>query len=106
MISLRSGLGWMLLFISGLAYCYLLGPLIVIGAASLGDTGYLTFPPQGFSLRWYHSAIADSRYINGFLVSVRLAVTVALISLVLGTTAAVGLTRFHFRGRATLEAIF
>jgi putative spermidine/putrescine transport system permease protein len=106
MISLRHPFGWALRLVAVVAFIYLLGPLFVIVAASFGDTGYLTFPPQGFSLRWYRSALADARYVNGFMVSVRLAVTVAAISLVIGTAAAVALTRFSFPGRALIEALF
>jgi putative spermidine/putrescine transport system permease protein len=105
-ISLRHPFGWLLRVIAVIAFVYLLGPLFVIVAASLSDTGYLAFPPQGLSLRWYRSALADARYLDGFFVSVRLATTVALLSLVIGTTAAVALTRFHFPGRALLEAFF
>jgi len=104
--SLRHGFGWTLRLVAALGFVYLLGPLLVIVAASFGDTGYLTFPPQGLSLRWYRSALSDARYLDGFLVSVRLAATVAAVSLVLGTAAAVALTRFEFPGRAVLEAFF
>ncbi|WP_372622182.1 ABC transporter permease [Falsiroseomonas sp.] len=106
MISLRHPFGWLLRLLALLAFVYLLGPLFVIIAASLSDTGYLAFPPQGLSLRWYQSALADTRYLDGFFVSVRLALTVAAISLVIGTAAAVALTRFRFPGRALIEAFF
>ncbi|MGG5819494.1 ABC transporter permease [Falsiroseomonas sp. HW251] len=106
MISLRHPLGWLLRISALVTFVYLLGPLLVIVAASLSDTGYLAFPPQGLSLRWYRSALADARYVDGFLVSLRLGATVALISLVVGTSAAVALTRFRFPGRALIEAFF
>jgi putative spermidine/putrescine transport system permease protein len=106
MIALRHPFGWLLRALALLAFVYLLGPLFVIVAASFGDTGYLAFPPQGFSLRWYRSALADTRYLSGFFVSIRLAVTVAALSLVIGTAAAVALTRFEFPGRAFFEAFF
>lgn len=106
MISLRSPFGWVLRLMAVLTFVYLLGPLFVIVAASFSDTGYLAFPPQGFSLRWYRQALGDVRYLNGFFVSLRLAGTVAVLSLVIGTAAAVALTRFRFPGRALLEAIF
>jgi putative spermidine/putrescine transport system permease protein len=105
-ISLRHPFGWLLRLVAAIGFVYLLGPLFVIVAASLGDTGYLAFPPQGLSLRWYRSALADTRYIDGFLVSLRLGLTVAAISLVIGTAAAVALTRFRFPGRALIEAFF
>jgi putative spermidine/putrescine transport system permease protein len=106
MTSLRNGLGWTLWTLSALAFVYILGPLAVIIASSFGDTGYIAFPPEGFSLRWYHAALTDPRYVGGFFISLRLASTVALLSLVIGTLAAVALTRLEFPGRALLEALF
>jgi putative spermidine/putrescine transport system permease protein len=106
MTSLGHGFGWFLRAMAVIAFVYLLGPLFVIVAASLSDTGYLAFPPQGLSLRWYQSALADTRYFDGFLVSIRLALSVAAASLVIGTAAAVALTRFRFPGRAFIEAFF
>jgi putative spermidine/putrescine transport system permease protein len=106
MTSLRHPFGWFLLLMAVLSFVYLLGPLLVIVAASFSDTGYLAFPPQGLSLRWYRSALADARYVNGFFVSLRLGAMVAALSLVIGTAAAIALTRFRFPGRALLEAFF
>lgn len=106
MTSHRTALGRALLLMSTLAFAYLLGPLAVIVASSFGDTGYIAFPPEGFSLRWYHAALSDMRYVGGFFISLRLAATVAFLSLVIGTLAAVALTRFEFPGRSILEAVF
>jgi len=104
--SLRTPFGWALLGVAMVGFAYLLGPLLVVVAASFGDTGYLAFPPQGLSLRWYRSALVDARYVDGFLVSVRLAGLVAAVSLVVGTAAAVALTRVRFPGAGALEAFF
>jgi putative spermidine/putrescine transport system permease protein len=106
MTSLRTPLGWVLRGMAVLGFVYLLGPLLVIVAASFSDTGYLAFPPQGLSLRWYQAALADQRYLNGFFVSLRLGLMVAALSLVIGTAAAVALTRFAFPGSTLLEALF
>lgn len=106
MISLRHPFGWMLRLVALIAFVYLLGPLLVIVAASLSDTGYLAFPPQGLSLRWYRSALTDTRYLDGFLVSIRLGAMVAALSLVIGTAAGLALTRFRFPGREMIEALF
>jgi len=105
-LSLRHPFGWLLWGVGALAMVYILGPLVVIVASSFGNTGYLAFPPRGFSLRWYGEALADPTYIDGFLVSLRLAGTVTIISSVAGVAAAFALVRGRFRGRATLEALF
>ena len=56
-----------LLFVTCIVYLFLIGPLLIIAAASFSDTTYLTFPGKGFTLRWYgqifqiHSFIAAAR---------------------------------------------
>ena len=42
-----------LLFITILVYIFLIGPLLVIMAASFSNTTYLKFPGEGFTLQWY-----------------------------------------------------
>ncbi len=105
-LSLRHPFGWFLAFMTGAAFLYLLGPLAVIVIASFGDTGYIAFPPQGLSLRWYRAALENPRYIAGFLTSVKLAGIVTLLSCAIGSAAALALTRYEFRGRRALEALF
>ena len=42
-----------LFIVTLLVYVFLIGPLLVIMAASFSDTTYLKFPGEGFTLRWY-----------------------------------------------------
>ena len=50
----RWGLGaW-----TGLAFAFLLLPLVYVVLVSFSSESYLTFPPEGFSLRWYESPYA------------------------------------------------
>ncbi len=89
------------------AYCALiiaalLLPILVVVAGSFtaGDT--IAFPPQGFSLRWYREFLSDPDFVASAWVSLRVAVSVALISTGLGTASALAL-RSGFRGRNWLE---
>ena len=55
-----------------LVYIFLVGPLIIVLGASVSDTTYLTFPPQGLSLRWFHNifeilVFSGSVFFNHFL---------------------------------------
>ncbi|MGO4173554.1 ABC transporter permease [Bosea sp. TAF32] len=105
-ISLRSPLGIAMLVLTVLAFGYLLLPILVVVAAPLGDTGYLAFPPQGLTLKWYGAALHDTRYLTALMVSLRIAVVSAIIACTLGVSAAYALTRFDFPGRRLLEAVF
>ena len=54
--------GRSLFLVTLLVYLFLIGPLLIIMAASFSDTNFLTFPGQGFTLRWY----AQLMQVKGF----------------------------------------
>lgn len=105
-LSPRSPFGLMLIALSVLAFAYLLLPLLVVILAPLGDTGYLAFPPQGLTLKWYRAALSDPRYLSSFWTSIRIAAVAAVVSTAVGIMAAYGLTRGRFPGSQVLEAFF
>ena len=55
-------------------YIFLVGPLIIVLGASVSDTTYLTFPPQGFSLRWFSNIFEISAFRRTIITSLELAV--------------------------------
>jgi putative spermidine/putrescine transport system permease protein len=102
----RHVFGLLLWLLAAIVLLYILAPLAVIVAASFGATGYVAFPPQGLTLRWYEQALANPRYVNGFLTSLRIAGTVTLISSAVGVAAAYALVRYQFRGARLIESLF
>ena len=89
-----SGRLWM-----GLVYLFLYIPLIFLIVFSFNSTrqdGVFT----GFSLRWYEALLADSRLVDGFFLSLKVALVSGTLSVLLGTCAAFVLVRYlRFRGR-------
>jgi putative spermidine/putrescine transport system permease protein len=77
-------------------------PTVVVVFASFTSTAYLSFPPEGLSLRWYARLFASSEILRAARVSVTVAVLATLGSLVLGVASAFPLVRGRFRGRDTL----
>lgn len=60
----------------------------------------------GFSLRWYQALVDDVRIVEGFLLSLRVALISATLATVLATMAAYALVRFgRFRGRPVFAAM-
>ena len=53
-----------LLLITILVYVFLIGPLLIIMAASFSDTNYLTFPGHGFTLKWYAQVLTMKSFIS------------------------------------------
>ncbi len=82
----------------------LLAPLVVIVAISFTSNALLQFPPHGFSLRWYEAIGQHSGFLRSIRTSLELAVATAAASMLLGTTAAVGLRQRRFPGRDAVEA--
>jgi putative spermidine/putrescine transport system permease protein len=89
-----------------LMLCYLAAPLVVIFAVSVTETRFLKFPPSGFTLKWYVQFFGDPRYMAALWLSIRLAVVVTIISLLLGVTAGFAVSRSNFPGRQAIATAF
>jgi putative spermidine/putrescine transport system permease protein len=87
---------------SVLVLIFLIAPIVVTVGSAFTATDYVAFPPQGWSLKWFSTAFANSEFIAGFTASLALAVLNAIVATTIGTAAALGLARKHFRGREAL----
>jgi putative spermidine/putrescine transport system permease protein len=87
-------------------FVYLLLPVAIVVMAGLNAGNYLTFPPQGLSLRWVQSFLTSDIFLPAYLYSFRLAFVTMMISTVVGTMTAIFLTRVDFPGRAFVRALF
>ena len=83
-----------------LAFLYL--PVAVLPVFSFNDSQYVTFPLKGFTLEWYYALADNQGLLNGFWNSVKVAVSVSILSTVLGIFAAKAVTRYRMRGRGGL----
>lgn len=97
---------WALAAITLLATAFLLLPILFIAALSFGSSQWLIFPPPSWTLRWYQELFADPRWLASAWTSFRIALVVAILSVLLGTLASFGLVRGRFRGREALKAFF
>ena len=83
----------------GMVYLFLYIPLFFLIIFSFNSTrqdGVFT----GFSLRWYQALLTDSRLVDGFFLSLKIALITATLSVVLGCFAAFVLVRYRrFSGR-------
>lgn len=92
--------------ISVLALIVLLVPVAVVVLAGLNSGDFLTFPPEGLSLRWVRAFLTSDTYLGAYLFSFGLAALAALISTVIGTMAALFLTRSGSRVAGGLRGFF
>ncbi len=95
-----------LLVLAIAGFCYMLLPISVVVLAGLTAGEFLTFPPEGLSLRWVKAFLQSEKYLSAFFFSFQLALMTMVVATVLGTAAALFLTRTRFFGRAALRAFF
>lgn len=89
-----------------LALLVLLLPVVIVVLAGLNAGDYLTFPPQGLSLKWVVAFVQSPTFFDAYLFSLGLAASATAISTVLGTMASVFLTRTGFRGAPLMRGFF
>lgn len=54
-------------------------PIVIVIGSSFNPGGYIKFPPEGFSLRWYVEALTDPRWPRAFFISILIAGIVSVI---------------------------
>ena len=86
-----------------LVFIYVPIALIFVYSFNAGDTP--SWPPVGFTLHWWEVALENTGLQQAFATSVAVALGATAISLVLGTLAALGVSRYHFFGRETISFI-
>ena len=90
--------------VAGLVFLW--APLMLVFLFSLHSTGSLTFPFEGFSTRWYDEVFSSEEIRTAAQNSLIVASATAVVTLLLGTLAAYGLTRTRSRLRAPLALLF
>lgn len=75
----------------GLVAFLMVLPLFIIIGISFTSTGELTFPPSGFSVKWYSQFLADPSWRQAVVNSLITSSGTAVLATFLGVTAAFGL---------------
>lgn len=79
-----------------LVLVYLVAPLIAIIPLSFSSSSFLNYPIPSFSLRWYEDFFNSKEWIIAFRNSLLIGSATAFLATVLGTLAALGLSRDGF----------
>lgn len=101
MLVIRAGL----VAFTALTLLYLVMPTFVVVPMSFSSQSYLSFPPPGWSTQWYEKMLARPDYPAAFWNSLQIGTTVALLSAIFGTLAALGLVRGRPPGERGLVAL-
>ncbi len=84
---------------------YMLAPLVVILIISFSSALFLSFPPPGFSLQYYEKMFSNPTWTRTLWTSVKIMVPSAVIATVLGTAAALALSRMESRWAVLIRGL-
>ena len=97
---LRGAPDWALLLVAGFVYLFLYAPIFVLMFFSFNSTRS-TQVWTGFSLEWYGELLRDQSVHDAFRTSLIVGVVATAIATVIGTVAALALSRHSFRGQTS-----
>jgi putative spermidine/putrescine transport system permease protein len=89
----------------GAVYAFLLLPIAIIVLMSLNAGEFMSFPPQGISLRWFGALFANEAFMRAIRSSLLLAAVATLISSVIGIAGALYVVRYAQRLREPLRML-
>lgn len=89
----------------GFAFMHVPIALIALYAFNVEESAF-TFPPPGFTLKWFGRALERPDVIESIVLSLEVATLASLLAMLLGTLAALAVHRHAFRGRDGLNVMF
>jgi mannopine transport system permease protein len=96
------------LMVHGLAWAvvvFLMIPTVIVVPMSVTPERHLSFPPTGFTLRWYAEYFADRDWLEATWFSARAGLLSAASATAIGLAAALALVRGTLPGRRLLELL-
>ncbi|WP_448955513.1 ABC transporter permease [Labrys neptuniae] len=88
-----------------LAMVLLIGPTLVVIPISFSSANFLSYPLPGFSLQWYEKVLAPRPWMSALGNSLIVGLGAMVLATILGTLAALGLSRSQLPARSTLLGI-
>lgn len=103
----RAPAPWWLRVLAWGALAFLHLPIVVVAIYAFNtEESAFSFPPRGFTLRWFAAAAERADLVQAILLSARVALLATAAALVLGTLAALALARGRFPGRDACTLVF
>lgn len=93
---------WTVRALGGFVLMMLTVPIVVVMILSFSKASFLTFPPPGFSLRWYEKFFSDTEWMTAFTNSLIIAAMSAVFAVTLGGMAALGIVRSSIKGKSAI----
>ena len=104
--ALRRGLGRLALRgAAGLALAFVLLPLGLVSWLGFFRNEVVSFPPQGYTVRWFGAILDQRNFVDGFVASLEVGLVAMLAGLLVGVPASLCMARYRFRGHEALNTL-
>ncbi len=90
--------------IFALLLLFLYAPIAILVVFSFNDRQLVSFPWEGFTLRWYQAFLHNAALLTSLRVSAQVAVVTAVVTVALATPASIALVRRRFLGKGAVTA--
>jgi len=94
-----------LLAAAAFGYAVILAPLLFVCWLSFFSNEIVTFPPSGYTLRWFARIFDQNNFVSGFVTSLQVGIAATIGGLILGIPASLMLARHRFPGREALNTL-
>ncbi|PTM89154.1 ABC transporter permease [Mycoplana dimorpha] len=85
---------------------FLILPLVVVWPLAFNPSSFLTYPMEGFTFDWFAKVLSDPGWTRPMLNSVRVALGVTVLAVVIGGLAALGVMMTRRGTQIVLSALF
>ena len=96
---------WALRAAAGASLGFILLPLIFVIWLAFFQNEIVSFPPEGYTLRWFRAIFDQNKFVDGFVVSIQTGLVATILGLALGVPAALALARRRFAGRESVNTL-
>jgi putative spermidine/putrescine transport system permease protein len=96
---------WALNGAAAFSLFFIMLPLLLVSWLAFFRQEIPSFPPEGYSLKWFGAVFNTQSFVGGFILSTQVAVAATLLGLALAVPASLAVARRRFRGRGTISTL-
>src|SRR5829696_5578198 len=96
---------WALDGVAALSLGFILLPLVLVIWLAFFRQEIPSFPPEGYSVRWFGAVVDNKSFVGGFLLSLQVGIAATLIGLALAVPASLAIGRRRFAGRGAVNTL-
>jgi putative spermidine/putrescine transport system permease protein len=91
--------------VAGMGYFIIVAPILFVIWLSFFTNEIVSFPPEGYTLKWFARIFDQNNFVTGFLTSLQVGVAAMVGGLLLGVPASLMLSRRRFPGREAVNTL-